>query len=86
MRHAGRILALVEVGFPYEITPELDTVGPCDFDGRLATAMTAHPKCDPATGELHFFGYGTRPPFLTYHRLDAAGQLTPRDYRPRQAR
>ncbi len=75
MRHAGRILALVEVGFPYEVTPELDTVGPCDFDGRLTTAMTAHPKCDPATGELHFFGYGTRPPFLTYHRLDAAGRL-----------
>jgi len=75
IRHAGRILALVEVGFPYEVTPELDTVGPCDFGGRLTTAMTAHPKCDPATGELHFFGYGTQPPFVTYHRLDAAGQL-----------
>ena len=40
-----------------------------DFDGRLSTAMTAHPKQDPVTGELHFFGYGARPPFLTYHRL-----------------
>lgn len=75
MRHAGRILALVEAGFPYEVTLELDTVGPCDFDGRLSTAMTAHPKRDPATGELHFFGYDARPPFLTYHRLDAAGRL-----------
>ena len=43
---------------PYELTPELDTVGPCDFGGRLTTAMTAHPKTDPVTGELHFFGYG----------------------------
>ncbi|TMR28213.1 dioxygenase [Nonomuraea zeae] len=75
MRHADRILALVEVGLPHEVTPTLDTVGPCDFGGRLTTAMTAHPKLDPVTGELHFFGYGMRPPYLTYHRLDAAGAL-----------
>ncbi|HEV2310192.1 MAG TPA: carotenoid oxygenase family protein [Acidimicrobiia bacterium] len=73
--HAGRILALVENGYPYEVTPDLDTVGPYDFDGRLRTAMTAHPKLDPATGELHFFGYGFMPPYLTYHVADAAGTL-----------
>jgi carotenoid cleavage dioxygenase-like enzyme len=75
IEHAGRILALVESGFPHVVTPELDTVGPCDFGGRLTTGMTAHPKIDPVTGELHFFGYRVRPPYLTYHRLDAAGQL-----------
>lgn len=37
--------------------------------------MTAHPKVDPLTGELHLFGYGVFPPFLTYHRLTAAGEL-----------
>ncbi|WP_019629382.1 carotenoid oxygenase family protein [Actinomadura atramentaria] len=73
--HADKIFALVEVGFPYELTPELDTVGPCDFGGRLTTAMTAHPKQDPVTGELLFFGYGFLPPYLTYHRLSAAGEL-----------
>ncbi|WP_327048664.1 carotenoid oxygenase family protein [Microbispora sp. NBC_01189] len=73
--HADKIFALVENGLPYEMTPELDTVGPCDFGGRLATAMTAHPKEDPVTGELHFFGYGWAPPYLTYHRLSAAGEL-----------
>ncbi|MFI0447151.1 carotenoid oxygenase family protein [Actinomadura sp. 6N118] len=73
--HAGKILALVEVGFPYELTPELETVGPCDFDGRLTSAMTAHPKQDPVTGELLFFGYGFMPPYLTYHRLSADGRL-----------
>jgi carotenoid cleavage dioxygenase-like enzyme len=73
--HGGRILALVESGLPYEMTAELDTVGPCDFGGRLTTAMTAHPKQNPETGELHFFGYGAVPPYLTYHRLDAAGEL-----------
>ncbi|MBE1466463.1 carotenoid oxygenase family protein [Kibdelosporangium phytohabitans] len=75
IRHADKIFALVEAGFPYEMTSELDTVGPCDFGGRLTTAMTAHPKQDPVTGDLHFFGYGVLPPFLTYHRLDADGEL-----------
>lgn len=73
--HAGRIFALVESSFPTEVSRELDTIGICDFDGRLKTAMTAHPKLCPRTGELHFFGYGFLPPFLTYHRLDAAGNL-----------
>ena len=52
---------------------DLGTVGPCDFDGRLTTAMTAHPKTDPVSGDLHFFGYSPFPPFLTYHRLSADG-------------
>jgi carotenoid cleavage dioxygenase-like enzyme len=73
--HAGRILALVENQGPTEVTPELDTVGPFDFGGRLTTAMTAHPKRCPVTGELHFFGYGVFPPLLTYHRADADGNL-----------
>jgi carotenoid cleavage dioxygenase len=73
--HAGRIFALVESSFPTELTGELETVGTCDFRGRLKTAMTAHPKCCPLTGELHFFGYSFLYPFLTYHRLDAGGNL-----------
>ncbi|MDN5916006.1 MAG: carotenoid oxygenase family protein [Pseudonocardia sp.] len=75
LAHAGKIMALVESGYPHVLTPDLDTVGTCDFDGRLTTAMTAHPKTDPVSGELHFFGYSPMPPFLTYHRLSAAGEL-----------
>ncbi len=73
--HGGRLFALVESSFPTEMTPELETIGVCDFEGRLETAMTAHPKRCPLTGELHFFGYGFAPPYLTYHRLDATGRL-----------
>jgi carotenoid cleavage dioxygenase len=73
--HARRIFALVESSLPTEVTGELETLGAYDFGGRLATAMTAHPKVCPATGELHFFGYAFAPPFLTYHRADAAGKL-----------
>jgi carotenoid cleavage dioxygenase len=76
VRHGGRLLSLGEVGSPFELSPDdLTTVGPYDFGGRLHTAMTAHPKIDPATGAMHFFGYGFTPPYLTYHVADASGAL-----------
>jgi len=75
IQHGGRLLALEEASFPYELSAELDTVGPYDFDGRLTGAMTAHPKRCPLTGELHLFGYDFAPPFLTYRVADAAGRL-----------
>jgi carotenoid cleavage dioxygenase len=61
--NAGRTLAIAEAGIrPYELTDELDTVGPCDFEGTLPVGWTAHPHADPATGEFHaisyFFGWG----------------------------
>jgi carotenoid cleavage dioxygenase len=74
--HGGRLLTSGEVGFPYAIEPaDLSTVGPYDFGGRLTTAMTAHPKIDPVTGRMHFFGYGFVPPYLTYHVVEADGTL-----------
>ncbi len=74
--HAGRIFALCEVGLPYEITPDLETVGKYDFGGKLKSAMTAHPKLDPLTGEMHFFGYSMmEPPYLRYHVVSPAGEL-----------
>jgi carotenoid cleavage dioxygenase len=75
VRHAGRILALQEVNLPFEITPELETVGAYDFDGALRTMMTAHPKICPATGEMIFIGNSPLPPHLTYHVADKAGRL-----------
>ncbi len=75
LRHAGRILALEEAHFPFELTPELETVGPHDFGGRLKTPVTAHPKICPVTGEMFAFGYQLTPPFLTYHRVSAEGEL-----------
>lgn len=74
-RHAGRIFALEEAHFPYEITGDLETRGPVDFDGKLKTALTAHPKICPETGEMLAFGYGFMPPYLTYHRFDREGRL-----------
>ena len=56
--HAGRTYAIVEAGArPYEMTYELDTVGPSDFQGTLPGGYSAHPKRDPRTGELHAISY-----------------------------
>jgi len=76
VQHAGKLLALMEGALPTRMEPgTLRTIGEYDFDGRLQTAMTAHPKFDPETGEMLFFGYSPFPPFLTYHVADAQGRL-----------
>ena len=56
--HAGRTLAITEAGArPYELTDELETIGPSDFCGTLFGGYSAHPKRDAATGELHAVSY-----------------------------
>ena len=70
--HAGKTLALVEGGpSPYELTEDLDTVGPTDFDGTLRmgslpAGYSAHPHEDPETGELHAVSYN----WLRGNRVD----------------
>jgi len=55
---AGKTFAIAESGArPYELTDELETVGPSDFCGTLFGGYTAHPKRDPASGELHAVSY-----------------------------
>lgn len=74
--HAGKLLALVEAALPTQMAPgTLDTIGLYDFGGRLSGPMTAHPKMDPDTGEMLFFGYSPFPPFLEYHVADRSGAL-----------
>ena len=73
--HAGRILCLEEGAFPYEVSMDLDTLGALDFGGKLTTSFTAHPKLCAETGEMLAFGYSFMEPYLTYHRVDAAGAL-----------
>lgn len=75
IEHAGRILALGEVGLPYEMTRALETRSQYDFAGALRTNMTAHPKIDPVTGEMFFFGYDFGEISLRYHVADKHGVL-----------
>jgi carotenoid cleavage dioxygenase len=75
--HGGRTFAIVEAGpRPYELTDELETVGPCDFDGSLPGGYTAHPLADPDSGELHavsyFFGWANK---VQYSVLGTDGRV-----------
>lgn len=75
--HGGKLLALWEAGPPHELDPRtLETIGPYDFNGQLQGPMTAHPKIDPETGELLFFGYSPFPPYLRYYVASADGKIT----------
>jgi carotenoid cleavage dioxygenase-like enzyme len=74
--HAGQLLATWEGGAPHAVTtPDLDTIGEHNYNGKLVSAFTAHPKVDPVTGEMMFFGYGFAPPFLKYSVVSATGEL-----------
>jgi len=74
--HAGKLLGLMEAALPTQLAAcTLDTIGVYDFDGKLAGPMTAHPKMDPDTGEMLFFGYSPFPPYLQYYVVDRQGTL-----------
>ena len=75
IRHAGRIFALEEASLPVELGSDLQTIGRFNYDGKLKTNWSAHPKIDPETGELHSFAYGFVPPLLTYYRVNSEGEL-----------
>jgi len=83
VRHGGRLLALEEAHLPVALRLDgLATLGSVDFvggrAGPVAGPFTAHPKVDPVTGQLLFFGYGT-PDWLgagmRFGVLDAAGRV-----------
>ncbi|HEY3464078.1 MAG TPA: carotenoid oxygenase family protein [Amycolatopsis sp.] len=75
--HRGRILATWYLcGSPYAVDPlSLETLGAEDFLGTLVGDMMAHPKVDEATGELFWFDYGPRPPYLRYGVISADGEV-----------
>jgi len=79
--HGGKLLALKEAARPVEIDREtLATIGTWDFDGALGSeTFTAHPKIDPATGEMVAFGYFTKgfaDTGIELYFIDADGTLT----------
>jgi carotenoid cleavage dioxygenase-like enzyme len=74
--HAGRTLATVEAGpLPYELSEELDTIGPCDFGGTLPGGYAAHTKLDPRTGELHAIAYFWAWDHVQHVVIDVAGRV-----------
>jgi carotenoid cleavage dioxygenase-like enzyme len=78
--HGGRLLALKEDSRAMELDPvTLETIGEFDYHGALKSqTMTAHPRWDPETGELYFFGYeasGLATRDVAVCKADAQGRL-----------
>lgn len=75
--HGGQLLALWEGGAPHALrAPELETIGVQTYNDKLSSPFTAHPKVDPVSGEMMFYGYSLgEPPFLKYSLVSASGEL-----------
>ena len=75
----GSLLTFGEQGLPWELDPiTLETCGKFTFGGCLndLSPFAAHPKFDPATGEMFNFGvaFSPRQPTLNLYRFDHAGK------------
>ncbi|WP_428486029.1 carotenoid oxygenase family protein [Rhodopila sp.] len=77
--HAERLLALEEGHLPIELDPAtLATRGVWNCGGALEGPFTAHPKLDPITGELVFFGYSAAGPLsagMSYGTIGTDGRV-----------
>ena len=75
--HSGKLLALEEGHKPFELDPiTLQSKGSCDYKGKLDSAMTAHPKIDPVTGDMISFSYGFGVNKMSYFVVNSDGVLT----------
>ena len=78
MAHGDHLVALEEGSHPFSLDPtSLASSGYGHYGDGIQGAMTAHPKIDPLTGELHGFGYMTEhfaSNTMTYHVIDASGR------------
>ncbi len=76
--HAGVALAsFYQCGRLWGLDPRtLDDLGPASWRGRVpAEGVSAHPKVDEHTGELLFFNYSRKAPYMHYGVVDADGAL-----------
>jgi carotenoid cleavage dioxygenase len=80
MVHAGRLYAMKEDSPLLLMDPlTLDTVGYTDFGGKQASqTFCAHPKIDPATGNMCAFSYMSKGPLtldMSYMEISPTGEL-----------
>ena len=82
VHHAGRLLALNEADYPYEVsydtsTNRLKTIGRYTFGNKLTHNVNAHPKIDPVTNEMFLLGYDLfKSPYCKISIVNSNGELT----------
>jgi len=78
--HDGAALALWYLtGKAYAVDPiTLETRGARTFGEPKPIRMSAHAKVDTKTGELFFFDYGPKPPFMSFGVIGKDGHLSHR--------
>jgi carotenoid cleavage dioxygenase-like enzyme len=78
--HAGVALSTFwQCGDVYRLDPlSLEDLGKATWDGAFPSdvGVSAHARVDEHTGELLFFNYSTRAPYLHFGTLDRRGRLT----------
>lgn len=81
--HGGKLLALEEAHAPFALDPAslmpATAKGYETFGDKLNGPFTAHPKMDPRTGEMVFFGYSATGRFtkeVSIQTVTADGQVT----------
>jgi len=83
--HGGKLLALEEAHAPLSLDPA--TLMPVSggyetWNDKLVGPFTAHPKLDPLTGEMVFFGYSAKGRFtkeVSIQSVTADGRITRAD-------
>ncbi|MQM24730.1 carotenoid oxygenase family protein [Glycomyces albidus] len=75
--HGGRFYALIEGGLaPYELTGDLDTVGPCDLGATPeGFNANAHTKFDHRTGEMHSLSFRYGADFIQHIVFEPGGTV-----------
>ena len=75
IRHGGHLLALDEAQKCYEMTAELDTIGPWQAGTAEPIRLGAHNRRHPQTGALFALAYSVVEPVVRFHQIDSSGNL-----------